>query len=133
MWKPKRLLIGLLVVAGLWLALEAATNYRWFIPPPPADVRVEVTGAAGSAVDIAYEADGVAFNTKATVPAAFGVRARRFSYTIRRGGQSGDLFATLYVDGVSHGTTGGPCAWVKGTTEGRRVVLAACGPEGDRR
>ena len=98
MRKRKNWLLGLVVVLGLYLALEAILNPHWFIPPPQQDLRIEVTGNPGTKIDAAFHADGVSSSQTAMIPATFRFRARRLSFTISQHQDGGELSATLFAD-----------------------------------
>lgn len=83
---------------GLYLTLEAITNPRWLIQPPRQDLRIEVTGNAGTKVDATFQADGVVSTQATNLPATFHFRARQISFTISQGQDGGELSAMVFAD-----------------------------------
>jgi len=129
MSKRKYIIGGLLVLFLAWVSLELVLNRQWFLPPPPADVQIDVSGTAGKQITANFEVDGINTQLTRTLPTSFSFpHARHVKYTVMAESMPGDLWATPIIDGARMGSTGGPCEWIRGEIKGGVVTDATCGP-----
>ncbi len=115
--RRKYILLGLVLVVAVWVGLELAVNRHWF-RPPPADVRIEVSGTPGAKVDGTFEVDGIASQRSGVLPALFSFpQARSVRFTITREPGPGELWAHVFINDEQKGSLGGGAEWVRGRIE----------------
>lgn len=68
-----------------------------------ASVRVELSGTPGTKLVGHYDADGTRYAVSGIVPSNVTFKARRFSYSIKKASEAGELRGDLYLDGESRG------------------------------
>ena len=71
----------------------------------PTDIRVELTGSARTKVAGYYVSDGTKHEFSGFVPTNITVKARQFSYSIKKASEPGQLRGDLYLKGQSWGAS----------------------------
>ena len=90
MSRRKYILLGLLLIVAAWVCIELIANSHWFRPSPPADVRIEVSGAPGAKVDGTFEVDGVTSQRSGILPTSFSFpQARIVKFSCAGAGSDG--------------------------------------------
>ncbi len=101
--------LGLLVPTSLgFLALAAGAVLLaspWVGGHDKVRVRLELSGTPGMKIAGHYDADGVRYPFSGVVPTNVTFTARRFSYSIRKASEPGELRGDLYLNDSSRGAS----------------------------
>ena len=91
--------LGLITLVGVFVAHSLSSSSG------PMDVRVELTGSAGTKVTGYYVSDGTIHAFSGLVPTNIIVQARQFYYSIKKASEPGELRGDLYLNGQSWGAS----------------------------